>query len=343
MFYDKYYFIRVFIAAVIVLCFKLKGKDNDKVTKRMRIWLLFAIMLMLPIKISEGYMIFLNPAVFFGTIAVLYEIYLKIYVKVRNKNYELEMYKDIDTLNREVKFKYNPSIVGYLMNQELDLSNLSADILNLYAKKIIDIKKDATDNYTIVCGEKRKEYEGNLNSGDQYIVEKLLLIPGKFDFLKWKHKVINEYDSLSLSKTKEYMSNKKFYTIIIVMVILVTVISKVLFNSIEGGLIVSLLIALGFVLGYSVIYQNTDNKKLKLTSIGEEEIKKCIKLKRFMEEYTLLKDRTPEEICIYESYIPYAIALGVNKKYYGTIYDIFGKEELKDIIEDIDIIEYYNE
>ena len=26
----------------------------------------------------------------------------------------------------------------------------------------------------------------------------------------------------------------------------------------------------------------------------------------------------------------------------GTIYDIFGKEELKDIIEDIDIIEYYN-
>lgn len=339
-----FYFVRIAIVAIIMLVFRIN--EEEKMTKKKRFLAIICLILMIPIEVfPQGYkyMILINPGVFIGIAIILYGIYLKIHVKVRNKNYEIETYKDIDILNREVKFNYNPSIVGYLMNQELELRELSADILNLYAKKIINIKKDEKNHYNIECGEKYEEYKQVLNSSDKYIIDKLLVNDlDKFDFLEWKHNVKDEYEVLNLSKTKEYMSDKKFYTIVVTMVILGTIIFKILFNSIGWGIIVSLLIALGFVLGYSTIYQNSDNKHLKLTQKGEEEIKKCIKLKRFMEEYTLLEDRTPEEICIYESYIPYAVALGVNKKYYGTIYEIFGKEELKDIIEDIDIIEYHN-
>ena len=53
-----------------------------------------------------------------------------------------------------------------------------------------------------------------------------------------------------------------------------------------------------------------------------------------MENYTLLKNRNVEEIVIYERYIPYAIALGVNVTYRNTMFDIFDEEELKSIIED---------
>ena len=337
------YLARILIAAFIIKVCKIG--DKEKMTKKKRFIAIICMMLMLPTELffrGNIYMILANPILILGIGTILYGIGLKIYVKVRNKSYEEEIYCDIDTLHRDVKFEYNPSIVGYLMNQELELRDLSADILNLYAKKIINIKKDERNNYIIEQGDKYGEYEKVLNSGDKYILEKILKNSSKFNYLELKHIIKEEYEVLDLSKKKEYMSNKKFYAIVVLIVIIGTIISKILYGSIGGGIIVSLLIAVTFVLIYSVIYQNGDNKHLKLTETGEEEIMKCIKLKHFMEEYTLLKDRKPEEIVIYESYIPYAVALGVNKKFYGTIYDIFGEKELNRIIEDIDVIEYYN-
>lgn len=336
------YYIRLIIVAIIMFVFKINKEET--ITKKKRFLAIMCLILMIPIEaFPQGYkyMTLINPGVFMGIVIVLYGIYLKIYVKVRNKSCEIETYEDLDTLHREVEFVYNPSIVGYLMNQELELRDVSADILNLYAKKIINIKKDKENNYIIEYGEKYKKYEEKLNVGDKYIVETLLKKSVKFDFLEWKHNIKDEYEMLCLSKSKEEMSNKMFFSIIISIVIIGVTTCKIAFNSIMFGIIFSLLISLAFVLGYSVIYQNSENKHLKLTSIGEKEIKKCIKLKRFMEEYTLLENRKPEEILIYESYIPYAIALGVNKKYYGTIYEIFGEEEMKKIIEDIDVVEYY--
>lgn len=338
-----FYFARVLIAVFIIKACKIG--DKEKMTKKKRFIAIICMMLMLPTELffrGNIYMILANPILVLGIGTILYGIGLKIYVKVRNKSYEEEIYCDIDTLHRDVKFEYNPSIVGYLMNQELELRELSADILNLYAKKIINIKKDERNNYIIEQGKKYEEYEKVLNSGDKYILEKILKNSSKFNFLEWKHIIKEEYEVLNLSKKKEYMSNKKFYVIVIAIVILGIIISKVVFDSIGSGIIISPLIALAYVLIYSVIFQNSDNKHLQLTEKGEEEIIKCIKLQHFMEEYTLLKDRKPEEIVIYESYIPYAVALGVNKKYYGTIFDIFGEEELKRIIEDIDVVEYYN-
>lgn len=343
MLYRGYSIIRIIIALLIMIYIVKKNKKQRKMTGRMRLWAIFSIILIMPVSYSKMHMIFLDPKVLFLTIIILYEVYLKIYVKIRNKNYELETYKDIDTLNREVDFEYNPSILGYLMYQKLELKDLSADILNLYARKIINIKFDEKSKYSIDYGEKYEDYKESLNLGDRYIIKKILETPSKFNFLDWKHRILSIYESYSLSKNKEYISNKKFYIINIAIVILGTIIFKIIFNSIGLGIFISLLLALAFTFCYATIYENGNNKNLKLTAKGEKEIKKCMKLKRFMEEYTLLEDRSVEEICIYESYIPYAVALDVNKKYYGTIFDIFGKEELKNIIEDIDVIEYYNE
>ena len=51
-----------------------------------------------------------------------------------------------------------------------------------------------------------------------------------------------------------------------------------------------------------------------------------MKFKRFVKEYTLLKDRNMEEVEIYERYIPYAMVLNINKKYKHKLIEIFGRE-----------------
>ena len=53
----------------------------------------------------------------------------------------------------------------------------------------------------------------------------------------------------------------------------------------------------------------------KLNENGKSELVKWIKFKKFIKDYTLLKDREIEEIVIYEKYIPYAMALNINKEY----------------------------
>ena len=214
------YLARILIAVIIVKMCKID--DTEKMTKKKRFILIISMLLMFPTEmVFQGniYMIIANPILVLGLGIILYGIVLKIYVKVRNKNYE-EIYCDIDTLQRDINFEYNPSIVGYLMNQELELRDLSADILNLYAKKIINIKKDEISHYIIEQGEKYEDYEKVLNSGDTYILEKILKHSLKFNFLEWKHIVKDEYETLNLSKKREYMSNKKFYTIVVLILII---------------------------------------------------------------------------------------------------------------------------
>ena len=53
----------------------------------------------------------------------------------------------------------------------------------------------------------------------------------------------------------------------------------------------------------------------KLNRKGKDELIKWIKFKKFIKEYSLIKDRKIEEVVLYEKYIPYAMALGINKEY----------------------------
>lgn len=60
------------------------------------------------IKISP--MIFANPVVLILTMFVLYPILRYIIRVSRNISYKIDAFNDIQTLNREINVKYNPSI-----------------------------------------------------------------------------------------------------------------------------------------------------------------------------------------------------------------------------------------
>ena len=95
---------------------------------------------------------------------------------------------------------------------------------------------------------------------------------------------------------------------------------------------------IGTLVGYQFanFMKSSENTNAFLSSYGENELKKWMKFKNFIKEYTLLKERTIEEIAIYESYIPYAIVLDVNVQYKNTEFDIFDEKEMESIINESD-------
>ena len=115
----------------------------------------------------------LNPVFIIFYITIAFGVFLFVYKKLRNIKFQKESYDDINYLNRDISTEYPPSVVGYLINNRLKYKDLIADIMELYAEKIIDISKSNEQ------GEKKtnfyltdKEYRSNVKSKSYiYIID----------------------------------------------------------------------------------------------------------------------------------------------------------------------------
>lgn len=96
--------------------------------------------------------------------------------------------------------------------------------------------------------------------------------------------------------------------------------------------IIGLSIILGLILGcfstviaviISTIHDNKYIYKLKLNTTGKAELKKWFKFEKFIKDYTLIKEKIFQDIVLYEQFIPYAVAIGVNKNYKDTLFNVF--------------------
>ena len=334
------------IVVILILCASYSIKKKKLTAKGLALYFLGFVLCIIPAKITnieQIYIVFRIPQVWMGIIVLACFVILRLAIKFRNKYYEMDANDDINILKRTIDFEYNPSISGFLFNHKLELKDLSADILNLYAKKIVEIKKNQNGKNEIQLGKKYESYKSELKPSDKYILEYIENNNSKFNFSEWRNQIKKEYDKLGFSENKEYISDKMFFIMIISIIVISILIFKVICNwEFITAFFISIGISLVITFIVYILYINISTRYIRFTEKGKNAIKDCIKLKVFMEEYTLLKDRSVEEICIYENYIPYAIALGVNKKYEGTIFEILG-EELTNIIEDIEIIEFYDE
>lgn len=337
------------IIGAIFIMYAWKKAKNKKITSKTYITLGVGFIFFLlgashPLEIIKdmGEVIKI-PQVFIMLLVVVCAMtFLDLTIKFRNKYYEIDALNDDDILKRTIDFEYNPSIASFLFEHKVGLKELSADILYLHAKKVLKIEKNRLGKYELSIGEKYNEYKEELTASDEYIVE-YVKNNWEFDVLKWKEKVREEYDSLGFVNKKEHISDKTFYIIMGVIIFGGMYILQAIYNiDFADALMYVSFFSVIVTFGVFGVYSSVRTRYLLPTRKGKEAIKQCIKLKKFMEEYTLLKDRTVEEIRIYEKYIPYAVALDVNKKYEGTIFEIFGQEIYK-IVEDIDILEHYQE
>ena len=137
--------------------------------------------------------------VFMVLVIILNIIYVKNYKIIRNFGYRLSIKIGGNELKRDIDKIYSPSVVSYLYNQNTELKkDLISDILNLYARKIIDIKQKSNGEYNIVLdkNEYRKEniyYKNNILENDMYIIDTIVLKKCNFKYEEWQEKIKRVY------------------------------------------------------------------------------------------------------------------------------------------------------
>ena len=285
-------------------------------------------------------MLILYPIIIPIIICLILGIIAFIYKKIRNKKYLKETYNDIDFLSREISTQIPPSIIGYLFCQKVKYKHLIADIMDLYALKVINIKKQEDSTFKIepIKNENAKKIT---SESQQYILDTIVDKDDDrlFNYTEWKKLVIKEYKNNNWARKIE-TANAIIITLIVV---IFSIVGGVIGWHTDGGgskglacvgVLVGFVISIFIICFYIAFMEIQKENGIFLNKEGKKELKKWLKLKNFMENYTLLKDRNMEEIVIYERYIPYAIALEVNVTYKDTIFDIFDEEEFKSIIKD---------
>lgn len=259
----------------------------------------------------------------------LYKVYSKSYIGIRNLSIKKNCFKDLQQLNREINVDYSPAVLSYLMNQEIEpKKDIIAAILNLYAKKIINIKKEG-NQYIFLKGDKEKV----LSSDEKYLYD-CCLENKKISIESWKKSVKEEYLKYGFSKEKENQlkKEKRYKKIFIILTIIMTLLSYKIINKNELIYLFacfSVSLFLNFIMWvFALEFQRVfiDNN-MYLTKKGKKEIKQWLNFKKFINEYTLIEERNIEDTIIFGKYIPYAMALNVNKDYKHKKLEIIDIEE----------------
>ena len=209
------YIVVLLIFAIAVALSRSKNKTNKTIG-----FGLIILGLIVFAYIRFGSIIVFNPIFIILYIAILFGVIAFIYRKYRNLKYQKESYEDINYLNRDLSTEYPPSIVGYLFNQKLRYKDLIADIMELYAQKIINISKSNEQGKTRIHFYLQEEdYRNKISSQSQlYIINTLINDNSnrKFDYRTWKQYVLEEYKIRKFAKEKNEDKSKKIIFITII-------------------------------------------------------------------------------------------------------------------------------
>lgn len=106
-----------------------------------------------------------------------------------------------------------------------------------------------------------------------------------------------------------------------------SVVRKAIFLNLLSVLSIAICIVLTFVAIYIVINQIIYiNKNYRRTIKGKILLNKAYALKNYLKDYSLIKDRTEEELVLWEYYLVYAVILNVNEKLQDEIIESYIKD-----------------
>ena len=280
---------------IIILLFMMAiGFSNSKNRTVKSIGLGVSILaLIIYVYMEFGSVIVFNPIFIILYIAILFGVFLFIYKKYRNLKYQKESYEDINYLNRDISTEYPPSIVGYLFNQKLRYKDLIADIMELYAQKIIDISKSNEQGETKIHFYLQEEdYRNRVTSQSQLYIIRTLINDKQnlsFDFRTWKQYVLEEYKIRKFAQEKNDDKSKKIIFIIILCMVIIGGLIGWVGGSKTGFAIMTMIVGaiggafIGTIVGYQFanFMKSSENTNVFLSSYGENELKKWMKFKKF--------------------------------------------------------------
>ena len=271
---------------------------------------------------SPLFMIALILGIGFPLILGIVFIWLNIAEKIINSgktvmNFEKSYIRDLP--------KYcSPAIVSIIYNLKTDVyKDYTATVLYLYTKKYIDMEKIG-DRYNIKEGTNNDF--SSLSKCENYVLD-VIRSRKEFNAFNFEQIIINEAQEKKLLTDKKYSKIPKILLVLVIALILLIITYKINFV-----LFFIYATAAGTTaLGYYLMNGMDENIKYKRTKDGKNIALLLKGLKKYMKEYTLIKDKEIDYIQILENYIPYALALGeadaveefikYNEEYRNLIYN----------------------
>ena len=243
------------------------------------------------------------------TILGLFYLIINIFLKIINSgrtiiNFDKEYIRDLPK-------HCSPAISSLIYDLKIDVyKDYTATVLYLCIKKYINLIKDG-NFYKVKVGEEKNI--SNLGRCEKYVLD-IITNKNKFDENQFKKEIIKEAQEKELITDKKHSKTLKIIVILIFVAALLIItfnISKILFT-----ICISILGAILYA-GYLILIMNKGNQ-INLEVVNTEYIRtedgKNIALllkglKRYINEYTLIKDKEIDYIHILENYIPYALVL----------------------------------
>lgn len=266
--------------------------------------------------------------VLFIIVAILYGIFtIVIIFKLVKLHREKTMYKG--KYFREFPSDENPYVIEYIMKGKTTNLSISATILNLITKKVIEIENESEDNIKFIL--KEKGYKGT--ECEKIVLDILFTLVGSGgicrlkelkEYGKTEYKAkgltteINKFRKAAKLETeaKGYFernkSNKLIQILIILNYIFTLFMSIGIFKNTDNGL--DVIKYLGIITLVSIVFSIITNKDKKRTEKGKQEYSKWLAHKRFLKDFSMLDERELPEIELWEKYLVTATILGCADK-----------------------------
>ena len=141
----------------------------------------------------------------------------------------------------------------------------------------------------------------------------------KFNEVEFKKLIYEDAEVLGLINKTGSERIKPILTIMIIAIMFAVCIIGLIKTNNNESFVELMIVIILMIFGIKKIYNFVGNIIAKITfnyvksSKGKKEQKKAKSLKKYLKEYTLIKEKNIDYVEILEEYIPYALSLGVAK------------------------------
>lgn len=211
---------------------------------------------------------------------------------------------------RDIIDKFSPAVLNYIDNFTIDKNTVIATLMGLEMKKILNDKLEIiNDDFS------------KLDENEKYICENIDKLKN-INLLEYEEIIIQDCKSYKLIKEKNIL-NKGTLNIsrtkaIIIVVIFIAILMSFINNSYLVIFTIALLIFFLFlsVFAYYImtyVVLNMNNPYIR-TSEAKKINKKLEGLKKYLNDYTDLQNKSKEELLLWEDYLIYTVIFNQNKK-----------------------------
>ncbi len=212
---------------------------------------------------------------------------------------------------RDLPKHCNPAIASLIYDLKIDVyKDYTATILYLCIKKYLNLVKDG-DTYKVELVQ-QQDYS-SLGRCEKYVLD-IVENKIKFDENQFKKEIIEEAQEKELITDKKYSKIPKIILILILIITFLIIAYNI--NKIVFIALFSILGAIAYALYLIIKMKNQDQITFDFVSTeyirtknGKNMALLLNGLKRYIKEYTLIKEKEIDYIKILENYIPYALAL----------------------------------